>query len=143
MNILCICTGNICRSPMLEHLLQKELPKHGLTDVTVVGAGTDTVDGAPPSAHAITVMQEIGVDISQHRSRQITQPIVNETDVFVALTTEHGVKLAFLYGVDPEKILVPGAGIPDPYGRDLNTYRACRDAMLEALPQLIEDLKAL
>ena len=128
---------------MLEYLLQNELPKHGLTDMTVAGAGTHTIDDEPPSAHAITVMQEIGIDISGHRSRQMTQAIADETDIFIALTTEHGVTLAFHYGVDPEKILIPGEGIPDPYGCDLNTYRACRDAMLEALPQLIEDLKAL
>lgn len=143
MRLLCVCTGNICRSPMLEYLLAQELPKHGITEFTVAGAGTHTVDGAPPSSHAITVMNEIGIDISDHRSRQMTVSIADETDVFVALTTEHGVQLAFLYGVDPEKILVPAEGIPDPYGCDLATYRRCRDEMIAALPQLVEDIKAL
>lgn len=143
MNILCVCTGNICRSPMLQYMLQEEFRKQGITDVTIAGAGTDTVDDVPASDHAVTVMQEIGIDITDHRSRQLTYAIAENTDIFVALTTEHGVKLAFLYGVDPEKILVPGGGIPDPYGRDLNTYRSCRDALIEALPQLMEDLKAL
>ncbi len=143
MNILCVCTGNICRSPMLAFLLRDALEKEGITDCTVAGAGTATVDGAPPSSHAITVMQEIGVDIGDHRSRQITRDIVAETDIFVALSVEHGVTLAFQYGAEPETIVVPGAGIPDPYGQDLDTYRDCRDALIESLPRLVEDIRAL
>lgn len=141
MNVLCVCTGNMCRSPMLTALLRDALAKEGL-DLAVSGAGTGTTDGVPPSPHAITAMYEIGVDISELRSRQITPAIVEETDIFVALSVEHGVTLAFQYGVDPERILVPGAGIPDPFGRDLTTYRECRDSLIEALPQLIEDIKA-
>jgi protein-tyrosine phosphatase len=128
---------------MMEYLLKRELPRHGITDAVVSGAGTGTMDDQPASAHAITVMQEIGIDISDHRSRQITQAIVDNTDIFVVMTPEHGVTLAFHYGVDPEKMAIPGEGIPDPYGRDLKTYRLCRDALVEAVPQLIEDIKAL
>ncbi len=140
MNVLCVCTGNICRSPMLTYLLRDAFAKEGL-DLTVSGAGTATTDGVPPSPHAITVMNEIGIDISDNRSRQITPTIVNDTDIFVALSVEHGVTLAFQYDVDPELILVPGYGIPDPFGHDLATYRACRDSLVEALPQLIADIK--
>ncbi len=142
MNVLCVCTGNICRSPMLTYLLRDALAKEGLS-LTVVGAGTATTDGVPPSPHAITVMNEIGIDISDNRSRQMTNAIADETDIFVALSVEHGVALAFQFAVDPENILVPGAGIPDPYGRDLATYRECRDMLIEALPQLVEDIKGL
>lgn len=140
MNILCVCTGNICRSPMLTYLLRDALAKEGI-DCAVSGAGTATIDGEPASPHAITVMQEIGMDISDHRSRQLTPAIVDETDLFIALSVEHGVTLAFHYGVDPEHILVPGSGVPDPFGRDLATYRACRDQMSEELPALIRDIK--
>lgn len=140
MNVLCVCTGNICRSPMLTGLLRKRLAEEGLS-LTVNGAGIATEDGIPPSPHAITAMNEIGIDISALRSRQITPAIVADTDLFVALSVEHGVTLAFQYGVDPEIILVPGQGIPDPYGCDLATYRACRDSLIDALPQLVEDIR--
>ncbi len=142
MKILCVCTGNICRSPMLTYLLRDALAKEGVM-CEVSGAGTATMDGAPPSAHAITVMQEIGVDISENASRQLTLPLAEETDVFVALSVEHGVMLAFQYDVDPEKILVPGAGVSDPFGQDLATYRECRDQLIEALPQLVADIQTL
>ena len=143
MNILCVCTGNVCRSPMLEALLRRELKKEGFRDVTVSSAGTLTDNGMVPTPQAITAMHEIDLDISGHTSRQVTRSIVENTDIFVALTTEHGVALAFYHGADPEKIVVPGAGIPDPFGNPLPAYRECRDLLLETLPQLIEDIKAL
>ncbi len=143
MNILCVCTGNVCRSPMLEALLRREFEKEGLTDITVRSAGVMTNDGMSPTPQAITAMQEIGIDISEHLSRQVTPEIVDWTDVFVALTTEHGVTLAFYHAADPEKIVVPGAGIADPYGYPLPAYRDCRDELLETLPTLMQDIKAL
>ena len=143
MKILCVCTGNVCRSPMLEALLQREYEKLGRTDVTVHSAGVMTNDDMPPTAEAVAVMKEIGIDISGHRSRQVTPAIVEESDVFVALTTEHGVTLAFYHAADPEKVVVPGAGIPDPYCLPIAAYRECRDDLLEALPQLIADIDAL
>lgn len=141
--VLCVCTGNVCRSPMLEALLRREFEKEGITDCVVESAGTVTDDGMIPTTQAITAMQEIGIDISEHSSRQITNEIVDSTDIFVALTTEHGVALAFYYGADPERILVPGGGIADPFGYPLGAYRECRDDLLEALPELMENIKAL
>lgn len=143
MNILCVCTGNVCRSPMLEALLRREFEQQGLTDFHVSSAGTMTDDGMIPTEQSVTAMNEIGLDISGHTSRQITREIVENTDVFVALTTEHGVALAFYHGADPEKIVVPGGGIDDPFGNPLPIYRQCRDLLLETLPQLVEDIKAL
>lgn len=141
MKVLCVCTGNICRSAMLPYLLKQELDKQGITDFTFSGAGTETVDGAPPTPHAVTAMKEIGIDITGHRSRQLTTAIVDDYDVFIAMEPHHGVTLAFIYGADPEKIIIPGNGIPDPFGRDLPVYRRCRDLLCDAVPQIIADLK--
>ena len=143
MNILCVCTGNVCRSPMLEALLRREFERQGLTDFTVASAGTMTNDGMIPTEQAVTAVNEIGLDISDHTSRQVNRKIVENTDVFVALTPEHGVALAFYHGADPKKIVVPGGGITDPFGSPLPVYRRCRDLLLETMPQLIEDIKAL
>ena len=141
MNILCVCTGNICRSPMMEYLLRQELEKQGITDVTVSGAGIDTMDGIPASDHAVTVMKEIGLDITAHRSRQLTKEIADGTDLCVVMTPEHGLKVVYYYDVEVEKILMPEGGIPDPFGGSLKTYRQCRDALIESLPKLMEEIK--
>lgn len=142
MTILCVCTGNICRSPMMEYLLDAELKKQGI-EATVCGAGTATMDDMPPTPHALTVMREMDVDMSDHKSRQVTQAIADEADVCVVMTPHHGVELALRYGVNPEKILMPNGGVPDPYGGSLKQYRVCRDQLLAALPVIVEEIKAL
>ncbi len=143
MNILCVCTGNMCRSPMLEYLLKQELPRYGIENAVVTSAGIDTIDGGEATPHSVTVMNEIGIDISAHRSRQLTRAIAEENDIFVVMTPEHGVSLAFYYDVKPEKMAIPGDGISDPFGCDLNVYRECRDALCDSIAQLAEDIKAL
>ena len=142
MNILCVCTGNICRSPMMEYMLSAELKKHGI-EATVCGAGTATMDNVPPTDHALTVMDEIGVDMRGHRSRQVTQAIADEADICVVMTPHHGVTMALQYGVEPKKVLMPEGGVADPYGYGVKEYRACRDELLAALPKIVEEIKAL
>ena len=142
MNVLCVCTGNICRSPMLEYLLRQELEKRGLTHITVTSAGTDTIDDMPASEHAVTVMDEVGIDLTVHRSRQMTQAIADDTDVCVVMTPQHGVIAALYFGIDPEAIVIPGEGIPDPFGGSVKQYRQCRDALAAALDQVIEEIES-
>ena len=58
-NVLFICTGNVCRSPMAEGLL-----RHMAGDrVAVASAGLGAGHGQPPSVHAIEVLKKEGIDI--------------------------------------------------------------------------------
>ena len=87
--ILCICTGNICRSPMAEVLLQRRLGQEGLTDWQVESAGTWAVDGHPASRHAVQVMADQGLDLMPHRSRAVTRRIIQGVDLVLAMTHNH------------------------------------------------------
>ena len=50
-NVLFVCTGNICRSPLAASLLERALKERAL-EVTVASAGTGAWDGAPASEGA-------------------------------------------------------------------------------------------
>jgi len=67
-NVLFICTGNICRSPMAEGLLRQMSGGR----VEVVSAGLGAGRGQQPSAHAIRVLKEEGIDISEIRSQPVS-----------------------------------------------------------------------
>ena len=67
-HVLVVCVGNICRSPMAEALLRREL--RGQEGFTVDSAGLGALVGHPASEYSVELMAEIGEDISGHRARE-------------------------------------------------------------------------
>ncbi len=133
MNILFVCTGNTCRSPMAEGYLRSK----GIDGVTVLSRGLAS-DGSPVSLNSKTAMAEVGIDISSHISRQITDSDINKADKIICLSPSHRAVLLSA-GVPAEKLFVLGNGISDPFGGDISVYRRCRDEIFAAVDKLIED----
>lgn len=130
MNILFICTGNTCRSPMAEGYLDS-LNIEGLK---VESRGL-AAEGGAISENALAVMLEKGIDLSDNVSAQLTTQDLIWADKIIYMSQSH---LAFLSLYAPkEKLFMLGNGISDPYGGDLKTYRKCRDEIFEALDSLV------
>lgn len=87
LQVLLVCTANQCRSPMAEVLLQRDLSAVGVA-ASVSSAGRLRGD-APATGHAIDVVGELGLDLSAHRSRQLTAAIIAEADLILCMTREH------------------------------------------------------
>jgi protein-tyrosine-phosphatase len=87
--VLFVCTGNSCRSPMAEGILKKMLKENEFDNFEVSSAGISTLDGAPASLFAMEVSKARGVDLSQHRSRQLNKQILKKTDLILAMSDEH------------------------------------------------------
>ena len=63
---------------------------HLAPDIQVGSAGTMDWSGQPAHEHAIAVMAERGLDLSAHRSRRLSEYLVDESDLIVAMTRNHG-----------------------------------------------------
>ena len=74
MNILFVCTGNTCRSPMAEGIT-RALAAEQHKDVTTVSAGLFAAYGAKPTEQAVVAVRSIA-DISDHESRPLTMELV-------------------------------------------------------------------
>ena len=77
--ILILCTGNSCRSHMAEGIL-----RHAAGDVLeVASAGSKPAGYVHP--HAITVLDEIGIDIGHHRSKHLSEFLEQEIDTVITV----------------------------------------------------------
>lgn len=139
-NILFVCTGNTCRSPMAEGLFKKLLAEKNITDINCSSAGLFAMTGDEVTQNSVKACERFGVDISDHRARRITSFVLDETDKFVCMTFDHAASLS-LY-VDPDKVLVLGGGIPDPYGGDIETYMMCANSIKIALDAQFDQITA-
>ncbi len=131
MNILFVCTGNTCRSPMAEGYLKSAM----LPDVNVKSCGFLS-SGDCVSQNSVLAMQDFGVDISSHRSDIITNEYINWADKIICLGDSHRNTLLSL-GISPDKLSILGGGIPDPFGQDLSVYKATACAIADAIDELV------
>jgi protein-tyrosine-phosphatase len=152
-SILVVCTANICRSPMAGALLAHALAAEPgpLRGFKVVSAGVATRPGEPVSENSVLALKKVGLDISGHRSRALTQPMLDDALAVFGMTESHRAMIRLRAVPVPPRLhlfrefLPPPARheIGDPYGGPLKLYEACRDEMVEAIPGLLAYLRTL
>ena len=151
-DILMVCTGNICRSPMAEGLLRHLLPTELKHHVRVSSAGTYAMHGNRAAPHAEAVMARSGIDISDHRARMVSPDLVRRADLSLAMAQEHlrtlrgmllfgksNVKLLTAFSTDPDQ---RDRDVEDPYGGPMEMYQASLKVIQPAVEGLVEWLLA-
>src|SRR6266487_1081514 len=144
--ILFVCTGNVCRSPMAEGLFRQAVKGRG--DFCVLSAGAGSIESQPPSAYAVQALRELGIDISQLRSRMLTAELVSQADYIFGMTHGHVDAINLLYPQAVEKTFllrefddtldVFEKDISDPIGGSLEVYLECRDQIEQGLASMLK-----
>ena len=87
--ILFVCTGNICRSPLAERVLQQEMDKIAPGVFAVESAGTDAKVGSAMEPLIEGFIRDTGASWNGFAARQLTAQILDRQDLVLALTREH------------------------------------------------------
>ncbi|HEY4101499.1 MAG TPA: low molecular weight protein arginine phosphatase [Gemmatimonadales bacterium] len=150
MNILLVCSGNTCRSPLAAAILADKLTRTpDLADAVVQSAGTAAWDGTPASEGSYLVALERGLDLSSHRARMLTGDQVRWADLIVTMTEAHARRVAELGG--EQKVFTLGdyaadpsgrRDIHDPMGGDVTGYREVAVVLDELLDRAIDRIRA-
>jgi len=135
VNLLFVCSGNICRSPMAAEQMRHRVSVEGLTDCHVDSAGTLGIEGAPASREAVEAMSANGINLSDHRSQGIRIEHVQWADLVIAMTHGHMMELASMFPRDTtDRFVLRAFGLgaepdpdspdlPDPIGKPLAFYK--------------------
>jgi protein-tyrosine-phosphatase len=172
-SLLALCTGNASRSVMVGFMLENLSARRGLR-LRVRTAGTHALSGQPMGLRtraAIATIPELAdVPVSRHRSHQLLDGDLHDTDLVVAMEADH---VRYVRRIHPAAAprtatirwlaahLTPGPGplagrvramaldtvdfddaddVVDPAGRDDDVYRACALELWSLTGQLVDRL---
>ncbi len=143
--ILFVCTGNVCRSPMAEGIFRQATRGRG--NYRVLSAGLGALEGQPPSSYAVQAVKELGIDISDRRSRALTPEMVQQADYIFGMTHSHIDTVMLLYPQAAEKTFLLREfdetldlfekDISDPIGGSYEVYLNCRDQIEQGIASLL------
>jgi len=138
MNILFVCTGNTCRSPMAEAFAQDYAKKHNL-DVLCKSAGLAAFEGDTVSENAIAALAADGLTAVTTQPIRFTRELGTWADRIYVMSEQHldFIKMRFSEFADKTKLL--GEGIPDPFGKDLNAYSECYRQMKTHIKRIFDE----
>ena len=143
--LLFVCSGNLHRSVMAA-ALTGELVRQVGHELNIGSAGTLRLTGrtSPPEVHE--VLGEIGLDVTDHRSRPLSRTLIERADVIIVMEDRHGDSVIGLIPEAEHKLIYLGdyledpKDVPDPIGQSTSQFRNSRDQILGALKALFPEL---
>ncbi len=85
--VMFVCTVNLCRSPIAEVLFRQWLKRQSVSgDWRVLSCGTWAVNGKSVAPHVQPSLLAMGIDLGQHRARNVTVELLAESDLVLCMT---------------------------------------------------------
>jgi protein-tyrosine-phosphatase len=149
MNVLFVCTGNTCRSPMAEHLLRRMLKEKGRADVEILSAGIAASGWLEFPVEARGALEKEGVVDVQHKAQDLSAELVKWADLILTMEEHHKHIVMARFPDAARKTHVlnafaklgdDSAGIHDPFGGPALVYEATLAQIKAALAKILSKI---
>jgi protein-tyrosine phosphatase len=135
-NILVVCIGNICRSPMAEYFLKQEFPQ-----LHVESAGISGLIGHNADDKAILSMQRHSIDMQTHIAKKLNANLIKKSDLILVMSQNQQKHIEQTWPFSKGKTFRlghwQGKNVPDPYQHE----QAVFDDTCQLIQNCISDWK--
>ena len=143
-NILVVCIGNICRSPMAEAVLKEALSKSNKNGIHVSSAGIGALVGHPADEKSEQLMTARGLDISGHSAHQLNHEMIRKADLILVMELAHKKNIENKEPSAKGKVFRIGEwggyDIPDPYKQDIKAFESALFQIDQGVSQWLKKL---
>ncbi|WP_201537909.1 low molecular weight protein-tyrosine-phosphatase [Psychrobacter immobilis] len=133
-NILVVCVGNICRSPMAETLL-----KHRFPNKTIDSAGVGALVGHPADPAVLEIMSKQQMDIHNHVAKQVDEDLTKKADLIFTMSDGQTKWIEERWPFCRGKTFKLGhwidKDIADPYKQDISAFETAYQDIVDSIEQ--------
>lgn len=144
-NVLFVCTGNTCRSPMAEALFRELVRERA--DYQVSSAGVAAAPGMPASKHTAALLKERGLDLGNFQSRMLDKTALEQATHVFAMSSHHMAAIVDEFPDHADKVYLVsefaaedalrGRDVSDPFGQGRAAYEETLRDLSKMLPSLL------
>lgn len=120
-NILVVCIGNICRSPMAEYLLKQQYP-----ELHIESAGISGLSGHQADQKARLCMERLDIDMSSHIAKKLNSDLIKRADLVLVMSQNQQKHIEQTWPFSKGKTFRLGhwqsKNVPDPYQHDQTVF---------------------